>query len=208
MPDKYWIAKNTSGKTKVAIDENQLSEVINVETLKTQLEKAVFGLEEDFVKNLSLRSTAGAIESIPVTVDGTTHSLQEIAQIVRKNPKMVVINMSAFPQYIPDVVKAIGKSGMNLNPQQDGTSLFVPIPKVTKEHREGLSKSAKQLFTRSRDTIKDIQIKYVKQIKKKEKISEDLVRSVEQQIIAIADSYIQEAEKLLLRKQEELLGKD
>lgn len=61
--------------------------------------------------------------------DGKEHTLQELAQIVRKSPKTIVINMTVFPQAIPAVLKAIEKSGMNLNPQQDGTTLFVPIPR-------------------------------------------------------------------------------
>ena len=32
-------------------------------------------------------------------------------------------------QYASAVKSAIEKSGMNLNPQQDGTTLFVPVPK-------------------------------------------------------------------------------
>lgn len=66
---------------------------------------------------------------LPINVDGNDHTLQEVAQIVRKNPKTIVINMTVFPQFIPTVLKTIEKSGMNLNPQQDGTTLFIPIPK-------------------------------------------------------------------------------
>lgn len=72
---------------------------------------------------------AGSIETIPVSLDGKEHTLQELAQIVRKNTKTIVINMALFPQAIPAALKAMEKSGMNLNPQQDGTTLYVPIPK-------------------------------------------------------------------------------
>lgn len=41
--------------------------------------------------------------------------------------------MAVFPQAIPAAIKAIEKSGMNLNPQQDGTTLFVPVPKWEKK---------------------------------------------------------------------------
>lgn len=71
----------------------------------------------------------GSLEMISVNFDGNEHTLQELAQIVRKNPKTIVVNMSVFPQAIPSVLKAIEKSGMNLNPQQDGTTLYIPIPK-------------------------------------------------------------------------------
>jgi ribosome recycling factor len=64
-----------------------------------------------------------------VSLDGKEYELQELAQIVRKNPKTIVINMTSFPQAIPAALQSIGKSGMNLNPQQDGTTLFIPIPK-------------------------------------------------------------------------------
>lgn len=64
-----------------------------------------------------------------MSVDGTDHTLQELAQIVRKNPKTVVINMAVFPQAIPGALKAIANSGMNLNPQQEGTTLYIQIPK-------------------------------------------------------------------------------
>nr|CAI5833882.1 unnamed protein product [Callosobruchus analis] len=150
----------------------------------------------------------GSIEQLPINLDGKEHTLQELAQIVRKNPKTIVINMATFPQAIPATMKAIEKSGMNLNVQQDGTTLFIPIPKITKEHRESLAKAAKQIFVKCKDAIRDVQIKHVKQVKKKEGVSEDLVRIVEAQIIALADTYIHQAETLLQTKQNELLGKD
>ena len=64
-----------------------------------------------------------------MSLEGKEYELQELAQIVRKNPKTIVINMSIFPQAIPAALQAIQKSGLNLNPQQDGTTLFIPIPK-------------------------------------------------------------------------------
>lgn len=64
------------------------------------------------------------------------------------------------------------------------------------------------LFVKCKDGVRDVQTKYIKQIKSKNKLSEDLSRSIEQQIIAIADGFIVEAEKILDSKQNELLGKE
>lgn len=200
--------KEKSGKkpSKVEINEFQLREIINYDALNLQMQKAVQQMKDDFIKHLSLRSTTGAIDTLRVMVDGTEHELQELAQISRKNPKTIVVNMIAFPQTIPDVLKAIEKSGMNLNPQQDGTTLFIPIPKVTKEHRENLSKNAKSLFIKYRDTIKDIQNANIKKLKKQTEISKDDMFAVQNQISAIADKYIAEADKLMQTKQKELSG--
>lgn len=198
--------KDKTSKGKVEINENQLKEFINLEQLNGQMQKHLQGLKEDFVKNLSLRSTSGAIETLKVTVDGSEHELQELAQISRKNPKTVIINMIAFPQTIPDVLKSIEKSGMNLNPQQDGTTLFIPIPKVTKEHRENLSKSAKTLFVKCRDNIKDVQNTQIKKLKRKDDLSKDDIFVIQNQVTALADKYIAEGEKILATKQNELTG--
>lgn len=200
--------KKEKGKkpAKVEINETLLRDIINFDSVNAQMQKAVQQMKEDFIKHLSLRSTTGAIDTLRVIVDGTEHELQELAQISRKNPKTIVVNMIAFPQTIPDVLKALEKSGMNLNPQQDGTTLFIPIPKVTKEHRENLSKNAKNLFIKYRDSIKDIQNNCIKKVKKQTDISKDDVFAVQTQVTAIADKYISEAEKILQVKQKELLG--
>lgn len=116
-------------KQKVTINEEELSEVLDVGNLRKQMNNSLEHLKDEFIKNLSLRSTTGAIDALPVKFDGKDYELQELAQIIRKNPKTIVVNMLTFPQAIPDVLKAMQKSGMNLNPQQDGTTLFIPVPK-------------------------------------------------------------------------------
>ncbi|XP_058462734.1 ribosome-recycling factor, mitochondrial [Malaya genurostris] len=191
---------------KVHINEEQLAEVINLSVLRAQMEKGISTMKEDYIKNLSLRSATGAIETLKVGYEGKDYQLQELGQIVRKNPKTVVVNLISFPQTIPAVLQAIQKSGMNLNPQQDGTTLYIPVPKVTREHREGLAKNAKSLFIKCRDTIKDVQNQTIKKLKKQTDISEDLNFQVQAQITAIANEYIKEAEKMLETKQAELIG--
>ncbi|XP_045462088.1 ribosome-recycling factor, mitochondrial-like [Harmonia axyridis] len=117
------------------------------------------------------------------TLDGEEHMLQE----------SVILNKATFPQAIPEVLKSIQNSGFNLNSQQEGTTVFLPIPKVTKEHRENLSKNAKLLFIKCRDAIKDVQNKTIKSLKRKDGVSEDLVRNIENHLKALGDKYISEA---------------
>lgn len=191
---------------KVEVNEEQLGSVINVEKLKTQMEKTLGTMKDEFVKNLSLRSTTGAIETLKVNADGKECELQELGQIIRKNPKTIVINLLGFPQLIPHVLTALNKSGMNLNPQQDGTTIFIPVPKITKEHRENLAKSAKALFIKCRDGVKDIQNSHLKKVKANQEISSDLNHQIQKQIITIADEFVAEADKLLQIKQSELLA--
>lgn len=85
---------------------------------------------------------------------------------------------------------------------------LILIFRVTKEHRENLAKNAKQLFIKCKDSVRDLQTKQAKSLKKKEGVSEDSIRNAEKQIITIADGFIHQAEEILKTKQSELLGKD
>lgn len=199
--------KDKKGKGKVVINPGEMSELLPVDKLKDRSNSAIETMKDDFSKHLSLRSTTGSIETLPVKFEGKGYELQELAQIVRKNPKTIVVNFASFPQAIPDALKAINTSGLNLNPQQDGTTLYVPVPKVTKEHREALAKNAKILYIKCRDSMKDVQSDYIKKIKKQTGVSEDLVFSVTKQINAMCEEYQVQARRLFDAKLKELLGK-
>lgn len=201
------IVKNKGSKAvHFHLTDERMSEIVNTGAYTKKLDRAIATLEEEFIKTLSLRSTTGSVETISVKFEGEDHELQDIAQIVRKNPKTIVVNMSAFPQAIPATLKALQQSGMNLSPQQDGTTIFIPVPKVTKEHRTNLAKSAKALFIKCRDHIKDAQNEFVKKVKNNTAIAEDENFSAQAQIMEIASGYVTRAEKMYETKQKELLG--
>ncbi|KAG8230042.1 hypothetical protein J437_LFUL000878 [Ladona fulva] len=200
--------KSDKGKKHVSVDESALAELVDIGTLRSHLQKTVDVMKDEYIKQLSLRSTTGSFENLKIKFDGSEYTLQDLAQIVRKNPKTIVVNLSSFPTAIPPVLEAIQKSGMNLNPQQDGTTLFIPVPKITKEHREALSKNAKSLFIKCRDSLKDVQTKFIKGLKGKDHVSKDDVFSAQQQITTLCNFYVAEAEKIMETKQKELLGKD
>ncbi|XP_059062907.1 ribosome-recycling factor, mitochondrial [Achroia grisella] len=199
--------KDKRSKGKVEINTQVISELVPVDKLKERCNAAIEKMKDDFTKNLSLRSTTGSIESLIVKFEGKDYELQELAQIVRKNPKTIVINFASFPQTIPDALKAINASGLNLNPQQDGTTLYVPVPKVTKEHREALAKNAKALYIRCRDAVKEVQNDYIKKVKRQTGVSEDLVFNVTKQITAMCDEFQTTAKNIYEVKHNELVGK-
>ncbi|KAK0178374.1 hypothetical protein PV328_002326 [Microctonus aethiopoides] len=195
--------KKKSGKAQ-HIDLNEAREVLDIDNFTNQMNNSVDELKDNFIKHLTLRSSAGSIEQVVVNFEGEKYILQDLVQIVRK-PKTVVVNAVSFPQAIPQILKALNDSGLNLNPQQDGTTLFIPIPKVTKEHRESLAKNAKAIFIKSRDNIKDIKNKELKALKKKPSLSEDKLRRIQAQLEALCDEYVKKAEGILDIKQKELL---
>lgn len=208
-------------KGAVKINEAEMAAVMDVDHLKKDLERVLERLRNDYVKNLSLRS-AGSVEGLLVEFEGERWPLQELATIGRKNPQLLVVDVSALPQALPAILKALRESGMGLNPQQEGTTLFISLPKVTREHRELLAKNARLLFHKCKEAVRDVQNAHVRRLKRAQTpptppasspqaavsqaaVSQDQLFSVEKQILALAALATRDAEKLMEAKQKELL---
>ena len=83
--------------------------------------------------NIFFVRSASAIDEIQVEFEGETYPLREIADISKADPKRIIIDSSAIPQATKIIIQALqSKKTMNLNPQQEGTRIYVPVPKVTK----------------------------------------------------------------------------
>ncbi|XP_035684287.1 ribosome-recycling factor, mitochondrial-like [Branchiostoma floridae] len=198
--------KGGKGGGRVEINTSVGSEVTDIEAVRGKMQKALDALKEEYVKNLSLRTSVGSLDSISVQTVNGRFPLNHLGQIVMKSPQMYHVNMVGAPQEIPSVLQAISQSGMNLNPIQEGNTIKVPIPKVTKEHRENLAKKAKAGCNKTKDQIRDIRNQAMKEAKKaKATVSEDTVRLVEKQIQQLTDDFNGNAEKILEEKSKELL---
>lgn len=90
--------KGKKGKLKVVLSEDELTQVISVDELTDQLNKVVDNLKADYVKHLNVRTSAGSLDSLPVNFENKQFMLNELAQLSRKNPQLIVINMAALPQ--------------------------------------------------------------------------------------------------------------
>ncbi|XP_077505860.1 mitochondrial ribosome recycling factor 1 isoform X4 [Amblyomma americanum] len=194
-------------KPKIALSDDELVEVIRVHNFRSEMQKVVQRLQESFIKHLTLHSAAGSIDTIPVHVDGQEYSLAEVAQIAKKNPQLIVLNMTSFPDAIKPTIQAIQASGLNISTQQDGTTVFCHLPKITKEHRESLAKNAKTLFAKAKEDLLSIERKYIKEIQKnKQNVSEDLSYNASLQVKMEVENTINKADAMTKAKQQDLLG--
>lgn len=198
--------KKDKKKAVVKLDEAQMAELMDVGDFKERLDAVVGRLRDSYISQFSARTSIGSIESLSVPFDGDHFPINELAQVVRKSATLIVINSSTFPQAAGDIVRALQASGMGLNPQQEGSTVYVQIPKVTKEHRESLVKGAKVACNNAKDKLKDVQNHQLKTLKKVDHVSEDLLHIVQSQVTAMSHQYMADAEAMLKAKTAELLG--
>uniref|UniRef100_A0A8D0BXX7 Ribosome-recycling factor, mitochondrial n=1 Tax=Salvator merianae TaxID=96440 RepID=A0A8D0BXX7_SALMN len=195
------------GQARVNINAALVADIINLEEVKEEMCLVVRALQDDFSKSLSIRTSPGALDHIIVTTKDGKFPLNQLGQISLKSPQLIVVNMSNFPETTAAAIKAIQESGMNLNPEADGLIIRVPIPKVTREHRENLVALAKQLSNKAKESLRKVRAEAINRAKKaKGTVSEDTIHLIEKQVQQMADDTVAEMDTLLAAKKQELLG--
>ncbi|XP_006865716.1 PREDICTED: ribosome-recycling factor, mitochondrial [Chrysochloris asiatica] len=213
LPVRHFATKKAKAKgkgqsqTRVNINTALVEDIINLEEVDEEMKSVMETLKDNFNKTLNIRTSPGSLDNITVvTADGKL-ALNQIGQISMKSPQLILVNMTSFPECTAAAIKAIRESGMNLNPEVEGTLIRVPIPKVTREHREMLVKLAKQSTNKAKDSLRKIRTNAMNKLKKsKDKVSEDTIRLIEKQISQMADDTVTELDRHLTVKTKELLG--
>ncbi|XP_055896597.1 ribosome-recycling factor, mitochondrial-like [Biomphalaria glabrata] len=199
--------KGGKGHKKIDLAPEQLEGLVNMEKVNEEFNHVLEDLHEKFIHQVTLRTSIGAFDNLVVKTPEGNFPLIQLGQVLQKSPQLLTIDLATSPQYITNVKEALMGSGMNINPQQDGTSLFVPIPKVTREHRENLSKNAKALSEKSKKQLRDIFSKYSKKIKSsKEGHSADDLQAAEDKVQEMMHQVLHKVEEITAAKQQELLG--
>ncbi len=95
--------------------------------------------------------------------------------MIAKQSNLYLVDMINSPQYMKKVEEAISKANLGVNPQIDKTTIFLNIPKITREHRENLSKSAKKFYENSLKKLQDLTKKSSRKVSESKTASEDLI---------------------------------
>ncbi|XP_029024882.1 ribosome-recycling factor, mitochondrial [Betta splendens] len=200
-------AKAKGQSAKVNINTALVEDIISLDAVMGDMSEVLNALKDDFTRNLSIRTSPGALDHIVVTTPDGKFPLNQLGQISMKSPQLIMVNMSSFPEATAAATRALREGSMNLNPEVDGTIIKVPVPKVTREHRENLVKMAKQFSNKAKESLRRLRSNALTQVKKaKEGHSEDTVRLVEKQIQQMADDMAADIDKQLAAKTKELLG--
>ncbi|KAM9821167.1 ribosome-recycling factor, mitochondrial [Neosynchiropus ocellatus] len=200
-------AKSKGQSAKVSINTALVEDIISLDEVKQEMSAVLSALKDDFTRNLSIRTSPGALDHIVVTTADGKFPLNQLGQVSMKSPQIILVNMSSFPEATAAATRALRESSMNLNPEVDGTIIKVPVPKVTREHRENLAKTAKQFSNKAKDSVRKVRTNAVTQVKRaKEGHSEDTIRLIEKQIQQMADNFATDIDKQLTAKTKELLG--
>lgn len=178
-----------------------------LEELKDAIAKAHESLKRELGKLRTGRASADMLESIRVDYYGSPTPINQMASVTVPEARLLVIkpwDRSA----ISLIERAIQTSPLELNPQNDGEIIRIPIPSLTEERRRDIVKVARDYGEKSRVAIraarhdaKDI----LETLKKEGEAGEDEVDRAMKKLEAIVSEGTAKADEIVSRKEKDIM---
>lgn len=172
-----------------------------------RMKKSVSALKDELNTIRTGRASASLFDKIRVDYYGDKSPLSQVATISIPEARLVVIQ-PWDKGLIGEIEKAIQKSELSLNPSNDGKVIRIAIPPLTEERRKELVKQAKAQAEQSRVAIRNIRRDGNDDLKKMQKdglITEDGLKTAEDELQKSTDKFILEINKILDEKEKEIM---
>ena len=183
-----------------------IEEVIS--DVEERMSKSIRNLEKEFAAIRTGRANPALFDGIKVDAYGSQMPLNQVATVSCPEPRLVVIQ-PWDKSNLGEIEKAILKSDLSLNPNNDGNLIRIQIPDLTEERRKEYVKLAKQKAEDCRVAIRNVRRDgndMIKEMEKGKDISEDESKNGQTQIQKKTDKYIEEVQKLTDNKEKEILN--
>jgi ribosome recycling factor len=172
-----------------------------------RMTKAIEALSRELTGVRTGKASAKMLDGIKVEYYGTPTPLVQVASISSPDPRLLVIQPWE-KSLIPEIVKALHKADLGLNPMAEATIVRLPIPPLNEERRREMVKLVKKLGEDSKISIRNIRRDANEKLKKAEKdsdLSEDESENAQKQIQDYTDKFIEKIDDLIKAKEQEVM---
>ncbi|MEX0653666.1 MAG: ribosome recycling factor [Phycisphaeraceae bacterium] len=157
------------------------------------MDKAVDYLKSELRGVRTGRASTGLVEYIKVEYYGSPTDLRQLAIISVPEPTQLVIKPFDATT-TGEISKAIEKSGLGLNPVNEGKQIRLSLPSLSGERRQQLVTSVKQMGEQAKVTIRNARRDANKHIDqagkdKKNPVPEDAVEDAKEDVQELTKKY-------------------
>lgn len=173
----------------------------------SQMKKVVDNLGGEFRTVRTGRATPALLDDVRVEYYGEKVPVNQVAQVRIPEAQLIVLQVWDV-KTVPDVERAILKSGIGLNPSVDGATIRLSVPSPTEEKRKELAKKIKAMAEKSKISIRGVRRdinEEIKTMKKGGDLTEDQERQALDQIQKLTDQNIVDIDKLTVEKEKEIM---
>jgi ribosome recycling factor len=172
-----------------------------------KMKKAVKALEDEFKTIRTGRASAALFENIRVDYYDQKVPLNQVATISVPEARLVVIQ-PWDRSVLSEIEKAVQKSELSVNPNNDGKVIRINIPPLTEERRKELVKVVRNIAEKNRVSVRNIRRDAndeLKNMQKSSEIGEDQSKRGQDEIQKLTDRYISEINSIVESKEKEIM---
>lgn len=180
---------------------------LDLADLERRMDGALTSLAKEFQGLRTGRASTQLLDSVIVEAYGASMPINQIATVSVPEPRMLSVQVWD-KENTKITEKAIRESNLGLNPQVDGQLLRIPLPDLSEERRQELSKIAAKYAENAKIAVRNVRRDGMDTTKKMEKdgdISQDDRHIYDEEIQTITDKSIDKIDELLSSKEVEIM---
>ena len=175
-----------------------------LDTVKQEMNAAIKHLEHAFLKIRAGRASTTMVQDVVVEYYGSPTPLNQVANV--SVPDAMTITIQPWDKTaIKSIEKGIVDSNLGFAPQNNGEMIILNVPPLTEERRRDLAKQAKAEGEQTKVTIRNARQDGMKELRKLEGISEDIIKDTEDEIQELTDKYIKIIDDHYKNKEEDIM---
>jgi ribosome recycling factor len=172
-----------------------------------RMQQTVEALRRDLATIRTGRASPALVEQLKVDYYGTPTPLQQLAAIHATDARTLTIQ-PWDRKALGDIEKAIQKSDLGLNPNNDGNVIRISLPALTEERRKDLVKVLVKKVDEAKVAVRNVRRDAHDKLREQEKaktITEDDLKRSTDRLQKLTDKYIDELDKVKQAKEREIL---
>ena len=172
-----------------------------------KMSKSISVLEENFAEVRAGRANPAILNKITVDYYGTPTPINQVAGISVPEARLIVIQPWDV-SILKEIEKEILKADIGINPNNDGKVIRLAFPELNEERRKEIAKDIRKMAEDAKVAIRSIRrdaMDEAKAMQKNSEMTEDELKSAEDQIQKLTDKFVGEIEEMLERKEGEVM---
>ena len=181
---------------------------MNYSEVKEKMEKTINVYEENLAEIRAGRANPAILNKIKVNYYGVPTPISQVAGISVPEARLIVIQPWDM-SILKEIEKEILKSDIGINPNNDGKVIRLNFPELNEERRKEIVKEVRKLAEEAKIAIRQIRRDSIDEFKKMQKnseITEDELKSAEDEIQKITDNKTGKIDEILANKEKEVMS--
>lgn len=178
-----------------------------IETMIEKMNGVIDSYKRELSKVRTGRASISLLDGLRVEAYGSIMPLSQVGTITV--PESRLIQIQAWDtKLLSAIERAIHKSGLGLNPVNDGRLIRVAIPQLTEDRRKDLVKQIKKVTEEFRVGVRNARrdaIEELKTLKNDKHLTEDELHRLQDEAQKETDTFVKKIDAMMAEKDREVM---